>query len=191
MRIATETDRDLVINILTESFKNNTSVKYVVKSDSIKHIKRLMHYSFDVCNDFGEIFIDSSNNGCVLILYSNNEKTTLKSTFRDIKAAFNLFGLKNVLKVLNRQKKIKTNYPFKEWIYLWYIGVNPLEQKKGIGTELLNEVLKISKQKSLPILLETSVESNLDWYKKNGFSIYKELFLDYKLYSLKSEYVSI
>jgi ribosomal protein S18 acetylase RimI-like enzyme len=71
--------------------------------------------------------------------------------------------------------------------YLWFIGVDPKHQNSGIGTTLLNEVIKDSESKNRSIYLETSTMKNLPWYKKFGFDVYNELDLSYKLFFLKKE----
>lgn len=71
--------------------------------------------------------------------------------------------------------------------YLWFIGVDPLYQRSGIGSRLLKEVIADAGAKGLPIYLETSTERNLPWYQRFGFRIYDELHLTYVLYFLKHE----
>ncbi|WP_244214270.1 GNAT family N-acetyltransferase [Pedobacter jejuensis] len=71
--------------------------------------------------------------------------------------------------------------------YLWFIGVDPVNQNTGIGSELLKEIIEDSRRKAKPIYLETSTLKNLPWYKTFGFKIYNELELSYQLYFLKLE----
>ncbi|MBT34136.1 MAG: GNAT family N-acetyltransferase [Thalassobius sp.] len=189
MRLATKKDKDVVLDILTNSFEDNVSVNYVIKSQNnkLKYIRNLMEYSFNVCLEFGEVWINDSNSACVLLQYSAKAKTTVKSILWDIDALFNCFGVKNVKKVLSRQSAIKDNYPYQDYIYLWYIGVNPDQQGDGLGTKLLEEVRKKAKQLTLPVLLETSMKDNVPWYEKNNFVVYKELQFDHNLYLLRLE----
>ena len=43
-------DKALVVKILSDSFKNNQSISYIIKQDGkrTQRIKQLMEYSFDV-----------------------------------------------------------------------------------------------------------------------------------------------
>lgn len=45
-------DKDRVVDILVSSFDDNKSVNYIIKQDTkrTQRIKRLMEYSFDICN---------------------------------------------------------------------------------------------------------------------------------------------
>ncbi len=71
--------------------------------------------------------------------------------------------------------------------YLWYIGVEPTEQNKGIGGNLLSEVIENATSMDRKFFLETSTLQNIPWYKKFGFKIYHEMDLGYRLYFMKRE----
>jgi hypothetical protein len=59
MRKATEEDKERIIDLLAKSFDANQSVNYLVPQDEkrLKRIRALMDYSFEICREFGEIFI--------------------------------------------------------------------------------------------------------------------------------------
>jgi len=86
---------------------------------------------------------------------------------------------------MQREAVIKKLYPKTPFCYLWFIGTSPDVQRKGIGSTLLKTLLDQCDQQDLPVYLETSVERNLPWYKKWGFTVYEELDLSYKLYCMK------
>ena len=85
-----------------------------------------------------------------------------------------------------RESKIKSFHPKYSFYYLWFIGVDPDEQNKGIGSQLLEEVIKEGKLQQRPTYLETSTLRNLPWYQKFGFQIFEELDFGYKLFCLKT-----
>lgn len=186
---AVYSDKNLVVGILTDSFETNQSVNYIVKQDKkrVKRIRSLMDYSFEVCYSFGEVFLSDDKKACALILFPDKKKTTLKSILLDVKLILSSVGVSNIRKALNRESKIKAIQPKELMYYLWFIGVDPKHQNSGIGTELLNDVIKDSNLMERPIYLETSTLNNLPWYKKFGFDIYNELDLNYKLFFLKKE----
>jgi ribosomal protein S18 acetylase RimI-like enzyme len=186
---ATYEDKDLVVDILTDSFQTNQSVNYIVKQDSkrIQRVRALMDYSFEICHDFGEVYLSDDKKACALILYPDKKKTTFKSVLLDIKLILSCVGLNNIQKALGRESKIKKLQPKEPMYYIWFIGVDPAHQNSGIGTELLNEIIADSATKKRPIYLETSTLKNLPWYKKFGFNVYNELDLTYKLFFLKKE----
>ena len=186
---ATRADKNLVVKILTESFIDNQSVNYIVKQDEkkIQRIKKLMEYSFDVCDLFGEVFISDNKKGCALILLPDKKKTSIRSILLDVKLIISCTGLSNLFKALRHESKIKKLQPKALKYYLWFIGVDPHEQHNGIGTALMAEIIKNAASKGRPLLLETSTLKNIPWYKRFGFTVYYELDLGYRLYFLKKD----
>jgi ribosomal protein S18 acetylase RimI-like enzyme len=88
---------------------------------------------------------------------------------------------------MEREKLIKAKQPLIPFYYLWFIGVDPLYQHKGIGTKLLYELIADAKAQKRSVLLETSTLENLPWYEKAGFKVYDELRLSYTLYFLSHQ----
>ena len=189
MRKATENDKLLVVTILTRSFDRNQNVNYITKQDSrrTQRIQALMAYSFDMCGLFGEVLISDDDNGCALILYPDKKRLTLTSIFLNIKLILNSLGLKNIVKTLKREKLIRRIQPDIQLSYLWFIGVNPADQGKGIGSQLLQDIINYSHNNGRPVFLETSTVKNLPWYERFGFQLYSEQDLTYHLYFLKNE----
>ena len=187
MRKANYQEKDIIVDILTQSFESNQSVNYIINQDEkrIRRIRALMDYSFEVCNLFGDVFISDDKKACALIMYPDKKKTSLKSILLDIKLIIQCTGIKNVKKTLNREALIKKIQPKELMTYLWFIGVNPEDQNKGFGSNMLQSIIQYSNQNNRPIYLETSTIRNLPWYKKFGFEIYSEQDLSYRLYFLK------
>lgn len=189
MRKANYQEKDLIVDILTQSFESNQSVNYVVKQDGkrIRRIRALMDYSFEVCKLFGDVFISDDRKACALIMYPDKKKTSLKIIALDIKLIIQCVGIKNVKKTLNREALIKKIQPQKLMTYLWFIGVKPEDQNKDLGSNLLQSVIEYSDQNNRPVYLETSTVRNLPWYKRFGFEVYSEQDLSYRLYFLKRD----
>jgi len=187
MVIASQSDKNRVVEILANSFQENKSVNYIIPQDSLRkdRIEKLMAYSFDVCKQFGEVLLSDDGNGCALVLLPDKKKTTLQSIGWDVKFIFNCIGLGNVKKALDREGKIKKLQPKESLYYLWFIGVDPQYQKAGTGSKLLQEVISRGRAAKRTICLETSTIKNLPWYQKFGFEIYNELDLGYNLFFLK------
>jgi len=187
MRKATKLDRDIVVKILAESFDENQSVNYIVKSDQKRQqrIKALMSYSFDVCSLFGEVYLNEEKTGCALIMYPHKKKTTLKTIWLDLKLVVNSIGISRAGKAMSRESQIKSRYPKEPFFYLWFIGINKSAQHQGEGSKLLSEVIKEAEKQSLPILLETSTLKNIPWYTRFNFEIYDEIEFTYPLFMLK------
>ena len=184
---ASRNHKSRVIEILTKSFEDNQSVNYIVKQDSKRseRIKALMDYSFEVCFMFGEVYLSDDQKGCALVLYPDKKSLSIKSALMDVQLLLNAIGLTRVGKAMSRESAIKSNYPKDPIYYLWFLGVINSDQNKGIGSQLLKEIIIDSQKQHKPIYLETSTIKNIPWYKKFGFSIYNELDFGYKLFMLR------
>lgn len=187
MRKAGHIDKELVVTILSNSFDDNKSVNYIIKQDGSREsrLRKLMAYSFDVCKMFGDVLLSDDKKACALIIYPDKKKTSLKSIWLDAKLAFSCIGISNLGKAMKREAAIKKQHPQKPFTYLWFIGVKPMEQNRGSGSQLLKDLLAQSHDDARIVCLETSTERNLPWYKKHGFEIYSELDFGYKLYCMK------
>lgn len=171
---ASKNDRERVVDILSESFKDNGSVNAITGNNSQK-IRYLMEYSFDKGLETGDIFLDEEKNAAVILLYPKSESTSLKSILRDIKLIFNVIGLANVPKVMKKEANVKKRHPEEAYAHLWYIGVDPNKWGHGHGSKLLRDVLEECKMKSLDVYLETSTVRNFNFYEREGFQRFDEL----------------
>ena len=180
-------DKDLIVSILVSTFDDNKSVNYIIRQDNkrVERIKLLMEYSYDVCNLFGDIFLTEDKKGCALLILPDKKRTTIKSILLDAKFAFTCLGISNINKAMKREAKIKQVHPDGLLYYLWFIGVDSSNQNKGIGSQLLQDVISEGQKQNRIICLETSTLKNVPWYEKFGFSIYHEFDFGYKLYCLK------
>ena len=182
-------DKNLVVSILVNSFDDNKSVNYIIRQDKnrVSRIKKLMEYSYDVCHLFGDVFLTDDKKGCALIIIPDKKRTTLKSILLDARFAITCLGLSNIKKAMDREAKIKKVHPEGFLYYLWFIGVDSTNQNKGIGSQLLNDVIIEGKKQNRTICLETSTLKNIPWYEKFGFSIYHQFDFGYTLYCLKKK----
>ncbi len=182
-------DKVWVVNLLSLAFDENQSVNYIVCQDKNrkKRIKALIEYSFEICLMFGEVWLSNDRQACGMILYPENKKITFSTLWLDLKLVFQSIGLTELRKVLKRESKIKAKQPLVKMSYLWFIGVNPVKQQMGVGSELLLEIINYSKKNARIVFLETSTLKNLSWYKLFGFKIYDKLELTYTLYFLNNE----
>jgi len=186
--VISNTDRVRVIEILAKAFEDNKSVSYIVKQDKkrLARITLLMEYAYFMCHTYGRVILSEDKNACALVLFPHTKKISLNGLYWDAKLVFKVMGIRNLLKVLRREGLIKQQHPKTPFYYLWFIGVDPLVRRQGLGGTLLRELIKEAELMRLPFYLETSTLTNIPWYQKFGFRIYHELDIDYRLYFLKN-----
>jgi ribosomal protein S18 acetylase RimI-like enzyme len=66
-----------------------------------------------------------------------------------------------------------TAVPGPHW-YLAGIGVDPSEQRRGIGSALLAPGIEGSERARVPCALLTNSEGNLSFYRRHGFEVVLE-----------------
>lgn len=187
MREARLKDRDIVVQILCSSFRENKSVNFVVKQDAKKEkrLRLLMLYSFFMGINFGQIFISDDQSACCILIFPDKKRFTFQSMIWDFKLVFGCIGLKNLKNVVRRERLLKSNHPGTPFIHLWYVGVFPEFQSLGRGSRLINEITAYFKDSNKCFYLETSTIQNLSFYDKLGFKITNCMEVGYSLYILK------
>ncbi|MCX2479340.1 GNAT family N-acetyltransferase [Pedobacter sp. MC2016-15] len=189
MITAKHSDRDAVVEILMSSFVNNKSITSLVGTEkgSEKRLKSLMNYAFAECMDTGMVYLSEDFKACALVIFPEKKNGNLMSLFRDLKLIFSVIGISNISKILKKESIIKkVQNAEKPRFYLWFLGVDERFQGKGIGTDLLRQLLDESSKLDRELLLETSTERNLPFYVANGLRLYADVDVGYKLYFFKS-----
>jgi ribosomal protein S18 acetylase RimI-like enzyme len=168
MKQASLADKQTIIKILSESFDTNLSVNSVVKQDKkrVKRIRALMSYVFDIGFRIGQVYVSDNAKAAVICNFPDENKAKFKE---DMRLAFQVVGLDRVFTVLKRENYIQSQHPKEPFIHLWFIGTALSEQGKGLGSQLMKELLSLNKYEELPVCLETSNPRNLPFYEKLGF----------------------
>jgi ribosomal protein S18 acetylase RimI-like enzyme len=87
----------------------------------------------------------------------------------------------------------KRDMPLPHW-YLDVLGVAPATQGQGIGSLLLQPVLKQADTDGLPCYLQTSTERGVRFYQKNGFEVLRSVKLpkqDLYLWTMKRQPIAL
>ena len=86
------------------------------------------------------------------------------------------FGyLPRFLRMVRQMEELhKRDVPKLHW-YLMILGVEPERQGQGVGSALIEPGLARADRDRLPCYLETAKEINVDFYKKHGFEVLREV----------------
>lgn len=170
-------DTKLITDILTDSFITNKSIQNVTRNgiNKKKRVRSLMKFFFLNAYHNGDVYLNNDKTACLLMLKGNSKVklsllTRAKFLLWNINLIFNVLGITNVINVIQREKAINKNHPKKPFLHLYYIGVFPDCQGRGVGTSLIKEVLDSYTGYEI-IYLETSDQRNLKFYKRLGFEV--------------------
>ena len=87
---------------------------------------------------------------------------------------FTLRGLRHVgvraaLRGFKAAQVIASHAPAEPFTYLRTLGVEPEHQRRSVGSQLVEQVIRASPP-ALPVYLETAKEQNLSFYARHGFA---------------------
>jgi ribosomal protein S18 acetylase RimI-like enzyme len=186
---AKKKDKEICVDILSHSFTSNQTVNFLVGNGrkKIKRVRALLGYSFEMGMAFGDVFLSDGKQACCIVVYPDRKKAGLKLLLLNLYFIFNAAGWRNLRKILKREKVIGKTIPKIRMCHLWFIGVDPLCQGKGIGLKLLGEIIDYSQANCRPVYLETSTLKNLPWYRRFGFEVYSQQDFPFRLYFFKRE----
>ncbi len=172
IRLANRNDKPIVVKILTESFKNDPHINWLLEKTSNKDkLAIIINYVVDEAFSKGTIYITNDNLGAAMWLSEKEEKITIEYIQRNLSFLFKL-GLKTVIRNLKSVKISHDHFPLnKQFCYLYLIGVMPEGQGQGIASKLMNPVLESCKLNGIPVFLETANIKNVEIYKKKGFGL--------------------
>jgi len=186
MITAQKKDKPLIVELLVECFCDSRSIHYIIENDAKgkSHIKALMAYAFDYCLNFGEVFLSEDKLACALVLYPEKKIISIESIWRQLHFVLQFSGTRYFKKISARQKVIREIHPHDLKFHLWFMGVRPDMQRRGIGSRLLKELIAASKQQQRIFCLETPDSRHIPWLHKHGFGIYRQLDLGHLLYCM-------
>lgn len=171
-------DKKIVVNILSKAYDKNETINETIIQDTKRdyRLRVLMEYSFDIAYRFGQVCFSENKESVALIIFPETKKASLKTILLDIKLLLFCTGFLKAIRALSREKAIKKIHPQAPLIYyIWYFGTNPGCARKGIGSDLMNDLIEDSLPRKRTMCVEARIEQNMLWYQKFGFVIYHEL----------------
>jgi GNAT superfamily N-acetyltransferase len=125
---------------------------------------------------YGEVYTTTEISGVMMVLLPGHTEISIWEYIKNgfLRAPIYL-GLKNYIRSMdcetfvgNTHTKIMNKRPH---YYLWGLVADPQQQKKGVGSALMDILIGRADAEHLPIYLETHREINVAYYKKFGFDL--------------------
>ena len=179
IRLADLSDKEIILNILTESFKSDPHIQWLLgKSCNKNKLHIIMEYLIEETFSKGKIFLTNNNLGVALWQSENKDKFSMELIKRNLRFLFKL-GIASVVRNLKFLKISHSHYQnHKKFYYLLTLGVLEEGRGKGLASQLMNPILEYCRDNNIPVFLETANPTNIEIYKKKGFAVTDSLVTD-------------
>lgn len=170
-------DGPRVIEVLSRAFDDDPWVNWLARKGSGRAaaIRELFAVSLrDLALRHGECFTTESLEGAALWIPPGEWKVRLWDQMRFLPAAIRISGAGRILEIGKGTTSIAKAHPTQPHWYLLQLGVDPPMQGKGIGRRLMAPILERCDRDHIAAYLETAKESNLPFYRRDGFEISSE-----------------
>ena len=169
-----QTDRDIVISIVSSAFEQNPRAQAMMKKKNPSRSVRLMtEYAYALVEKFNGIYL-SEDKTTVLFYYRKSQyKRGLIDYIRYGKMFIQAIRPSQLFPTLKREKYIANLRPeYEDYIYVWVLGSVPNQTSVNGLTDIRDHLFGLQEKLQLPILIETTVEKVLKLYSYVGFEEY-------------------
>ncbi len=174
MRAATKEDRQLIENIIIESFRDNANLNFMIRpiGKKEKMLKRIATYAYRFAFKREGIYITSDNKGLV-ICCEQPITLDLEDYFNQFRLILGALNLRKILKIFHRDAYIKSVRPQEERaMYIWCLALRNDVRFNRTAVEIKNFVFEKATNAQLPIYVETALWKNKIAFERFGFETY-------------------
>lgn len=173
----TTKDLDWASALLGRAFMNDPMLTYIIPEQHRRtylvpwFVKTSLVYG---CL-YGEAYATASRDAIAFFLPPGSTELTFGRMFKagmlaaPIKLGVKGFG--RFMKMADFTDKLHKQHAPMTHYYLFGMGVEPPMQGKGIGSRLMEPLLRRSDAERVPCYLETQNERNVAFYEKHGFRV--------------------
>lgn len=178
---SSSTDRIQEISmVLTRSFIEDPFYKYIIPNEGMR-FKVLSWWMICMVRygcEYGQIHIsDKPNTGVAIWLKPDNPLISNLAMARmgmiEAPLRLGIRGFYRMMKISDEWEHLHKKESLHHW-YLLVLGVDPPYQGRGIGSSLIQPVLKKADQERIPCYLETMTQRDVVFYRQRGFNIVVE-----------------
>ena len=178
MRLATKYDRDNVVNVLRNAFRENPTMQFITrKGNREKHIGRVMQYAFDFAMRRKGVFVSANGKGVAICFPLNARKKDWLDLLYQLKLIVLAMPLKRLHKIMAHSRNVAKTRPKKRrFLYVWFIGVDPTESPRVSPAEFKRYIFELARRSKLDIYAETTRRDLKVGYERLGFKVYREWY---------------
>lgn len=182
VRRANKEEAPKTAQTLSDAFQSEPIFDWFVRTDKKRESARYsMFLAIIEILGFGDCHVEILNDAdavSVWVPFPGELTPTISQEIKALPALFNASGLKRFGRMIKMRGVIKRYKEKGPHVYLWFLGVKPELQGKGLGGSLLDACLKKIDEEGHISALETATLSNVAFYKSRGFEVVHEFQID-------------
>jgi ribosomal protein S18 acetylase RimI-like enzyme len=175
---ATPPDLDEVIGTLADAFAQDPHMNWFMRDDNQRHAARLGLFNMLIRGASGTR-IDRPAGGGAAAVWMGYEQlqrpTPLIAELRGLPTLLRTTGLARFGRLQAIRVDMDKHHPMdRRHAYLWFLGVAPAAQGRGVGSALLRAANDRLDAEQLPAYLETGTTRNVALYQRHGYQVISE-----------------
>ncbi len=170
---------DAASEILAHAFNDDPIFRYFAREQEqarINAIKLLAKTALRYSQSYNHIYTTTNDLKGIAVWippgkFPLNDFRLLQLGLYALPFKLRISGLRQLISLfLMIEEHHKHDIPQPHW-YLFMLGVSPAYQRTGIGSLLLQPIIKQADKEGLPCYLETSTEGGVRFYQRLGFEV--------------------
>ena len=172
---ATHDDLPEVIQTLSDAFAVDPHMDWFMRADARRAAMRLAFFNMLIRGAFRPGRIDRPAGGgaaAVWMPFEWLQPTPLAAELRALPTMLRTTGLARFARLMAIRADMDKHHPLdRRHAYLWFLGVAPSAQGRGVGSALLRAANARLDAERLPAYLETGTERNVALYSRHGYQV--------------------
>ena len=180
--------------ILVNAFSQDPLLEYIFPPESSQKEKishRFSEINLRYAQAFNHIYTTSDIKGIAAWIppnkYPLNFLKMLQLGFYKIPFQLGFERTKKLLYLFSKLEKYHKQDMHQPHWYLLALGVSSAYQSQGIGSLLIQPILKQADEQNLPCYLETTTKRAVNFYQRNGFEIIITEEIPVKFWTMKRD----
>lgn len=178
IRLAKNGENTAVQQLLTTIFDDDPLMEWFIRKDDKRSQAYPLFFDYLInryCLPYGECWVNEQLSGAALWMPPGKWELPWRVQLATLGQVLSIFGLPHLFQKFNDRRIIDQAHPRHPHYYLAALGVASSERQKGLGSRLLQPVLKRCDKEGTGCYLETSRERNIRFYERHGFIIMKKI----------------